>query len=208
MGELARRRQARDLWISRNHLRAGGIIGVCLLTAAFAAGAATASREVTFVDDPGWLDQTANTELVELLARVDAAGEPDGGLSRLTFPTALASSDVIPVAPPYGQVKQPSTQVLTEGEGVGSATPLPDGWAVVIDDLSAHKAIELADRLAGAGLEDVRIDERLVSGEREVRVGIGGLDSEAEASALLLRVRQAPSDEVTRARVREINPEE
>lgn len=207
MGELARRRQARDLWISRNHVRAGAAIGAFLLVAAFAAGASTATREVAYVDSPAWLEKTADTELVELLARVDAAGEPDGGLSRLTFPTALASDEAISVAPPYGEKALSSTHIVTSGGGASTATPLPLGWAVVIEDLSAEKAAEVADRISGVGVEDVRVDERIVGGVHQLRVGVGGLDSQADATALLLRVRQAPTSEAARARVVEVGEE-
>lgn len=204
MGELSRRRQARDLWVSRSHLKAGAVAGVFLLVASFAAGATTVSREVAVAATPKWMDQTASGELVELLARVDAAGESDGGLSRLTFPTALTEDEAIVVAPPYDERMKRTTHVAMPGGGAVGSQPLAEGWAVVIDDLSEAKAAEVADRILGAGLEDVRVEERLIAGQRDVRVGVGGLRSEAEAAALLLRIRQAPTEEVARARVIEI----
>ena len=103
MGELARRRNARDLWISHGHLRAVGVGVVSLLIAAFVAGASLQRTPAEEQAEATWLADQADAELVELLARVDAAAEPDGGLRRLTFPTALAAKDAIPVAPPYPQ---------------------------------------------------------------------------------------------------------
>lgn len=192
MGELARRRRARDLWISHNHVRAGLVVFVFSLVIAFAAGATTQRGDTVVVETPGFLDGTPDGELVELLARVDAAAEPDGGLSRLTFPTALASDEAVPVAPPYGEMPRAATQVPTEaGVALGEGL-IPEGWAVMSKSLPADEARLLADRLGSVGIEDVRIQERLVDGVSEVRVGVGGMSAQTDAQALLIRARQAP----------------
>ncbi|TNE90332.1 MAG: hypothetical protein EP330_08415 [Deltaproteobacteria bacterium] len=176
-----------------------------LLLASFAAGASTQRSEPVVAEAPQWMDEAADTELVELLARVDAAAEPDGGLSRLTFPTALASSDAVPVAPPFDGARPVATHIDIEGSAEpADSEPFAEGWAVVRDVTSAAQAKAIAQVLRDAEVEGVAIEERLVEGTREIRVGVVGLASKAEANALHLRLQNTAADEMDGARVTEI----
>lgn len=205
MGELARRRNARDLWISHGHLRAAGVGVVSLLIAAFVAGASLRGTPSEEGATATWLADEADAELVELLARVDAAGEPDGGLSRLTFPTALAAGEAVPVAPPFeGPGVGATHAALGAGPGAASVAVLPPGWAVLRSTASRAQADAIASVLGSHGLSGVAVEEKLTDGKREVRVGIAGLTSRAEADALQLRLQSLAPDEMSAASVVEV----
>ena len=91
MGDLARRRSARELWISRSHVWAAGLLALLAVGVAFGAGYLVGRGEPTPAARPGFVDDAAPGELVEVLARVDASVSSDDGVHELTFPDALTS---------------------------------------------------------------------------------------------------------------------
>ena len=94
MGELARRRSARDLWISRGHLWAIATGAVLLTVVAFSLGV-SAGRADGAIGEQDRLGPAPDDQLVTLLARVEASMDPTGGVRELTFPDALLGVDVV-----------------------------------------------------------------------------------------------------------------
>ncbi|MBA2321432.1 MAG: hypothetical protein H0V89_09775, partial [Deltaproteobacteria bacterium] len=102
MSDLDRRRNARDLWISRSHLAALGV-GTAVLTAtAFAVGFSLARGDGAERVPASLLSEVPDDRLVELLARVEASQDPLGGIATLTFPADLSRvpDPILPVGPP------------------------------------------------------------------------------------------------------------
>ena len=186
MGELARRRHAKDLWISFGHVRAGAIAFLAIVTGAFVAGYSVAgSAENLAPDQVPWLADAADQELVDLLARVDASAEADGGLSRLGFPEMLSEADAdLPV--PSGELAVAGgITVATGADAMLAATDMPEGWVLWATYDSLADLRTAYDRLSRGRVEGWRM-VRLDDGS--MRVGLLGLDSRASAEAALLRV--------------------
>jgi hypothetical protein len=194
MGELANRRNARDLWVSRSHLWAMGAGTLVLGATAFAVGftvgrdhAPSPEPEIVVADDG---------ELVELLARVEASSRPHGGIETLTFPEALAGEQpkvpeiavALESAPP-----EAGEPVVVEPAAMGTAEPVGDAkpagtFTLELDRVgNADEAVVLRDRLRAAGME-AWIGLEHVGGQAVHRIGIGGFPDEAAAAAKLAEV--------------------
>ncbi len=174
MGELARRRRARDLHLSRGQL-AAGLVGVLLVAgASFAVGyrvgggRSVAERPVPFATG------APREGLVELLARVDASGDVTGGIDALTFPDALTRSS---------------------GGGLSDLVPLPGGrlqvevgrYTDVADARALREHLRAREVRAWVGAE-------LQAGVMTWRVIAGGFTDQDAAEARLGEVREALSD--------------
>ncbi len=171
--DLARRRSARDLWISRSHV-AIGALGVLLL-AAFSfglgvlQGRSSAERPV-IVTNPLSVE-LPNNELVELLARVDATADVGGEVEVLTFPDALSAS--------------PTGSAVELG-------PRPEGrFSIEVARFSdVGRARPVRDHLREAG-HKAWIGVELVGGEMTYRVAVGGFSGQAGADSAVLIVADA-----------------
>jgi hypothetical protein len=98
MGELARRRRERDRHLSRSQL-AAVTMGSVMLVTVFVALAYGVARRVPAAEQP----VSESEELVDLLARVDAAVVAHGSVDTLTFPdtlTGVAEAPALPVLAP------------------------------------------------------------------------------------------------------------
>ncbi len=204
MSELARRRNARDLWISRSHLVALGL-GAGILSAI------TFSIGYTLRDDPGGvrvpaslLAEVPDDRLVELLARVEASEDPLGGIAGLTFPEDLSHvpEPILPMGPPLPPgtepvvvlapvVSIPPTQVHIDASPPAFA-PLADAApagaftarvATYDGAEGATQAIALRATLRAAGLE-AWVGTRLIGGQPRYRVAVGGYPDEASAAQI------------------------
>lgn len=97
MGELARKRRARDIWISKGHLWAVGVALVLLTGLGFIGGLwvgglrspAPAARAAS----------TTDASLVDLLARVDRRVVADDGVGTLTYADSLVGIGSEPEVP-------------------------------------------------------------------------------------------------------------
>ncbi len=107
MGDLTKRRAARDLWISRSHVKAA-LVGAFLLSGASfglgyvvgLGGSSTGAPAASWMASQGYADKVPGEDLVVLLARVEANRAPHGGVESLTFPDELArAADDVPVGP-------------------------------------------------------------------------------------------------------------
>jgi hypothetical protein len=189
MGELARRRSARDLWISRSHLWAVATGAVLLAIASFSVGLVVANGE----PDPASrapfasLSTAPDDSLVELLARVEASADPSGGVSGLTFPGALsgeAESGQVPGSPrEFGGV---AVVEAPPGAAVPAVDNPPPGQftVAVLRTDNGMRAVALRDQLRARGLP-AWTGAEMESGALRYRVALGGFGSEAEAGVAL-----------------------
>jgi len=192
MGELAKRRRARDLWISRSHLWAAGV-GVLLVVAIAFFGGVTVGRNLGGggeASGAALTGQVADDSLVELLARVESSADPTGGLEALTFPDELAGRG--DGATPPGEGEDVSVRVRVE-PGLADRPPsvagAPSGEFTIelyrTEDIARARAIEArfqgGDLPVWVGAE--RVDGRLVH-----RVGLGGYADERSAGRALERI--------------------
>ena len=114
--DLVRRRRAHDLWISRGHLWAGATAMVLLMGISFSMGYKLGTATVR--PDGGaeaFLVDVPDDSLVELLARVQASADPDGGVNDLTFPEVLANPTSVVQVPEKPPADSPHVVVKPPG---------------------------------------------------------------------------------------------
>jgi len=173
MSDLARRRSARDLWISRSHV-AIGAVGVVLIAAfSFGMGVMTGKSSV---DMPASIArplsaELPNNELVELLARVEATAEMGGEVEVLTFPDALTNSPAGSAVDVSARPEGRFSIEVARFQDVGRARPV-------------------RDHLRESG-QKAWIAVELVGGEMTYRVAVGGFDGQAGAEGAVLVVADA-----------------
>ena len=189
MNDLARQRRDHDIWVSRSHLYALGVGMVLFAVACFALGYTAGRRSVDRFEpttSARLQDQPADDGLVELLARVDAAATPDGGLRKLTFPQALEGQggdvEVPTLAPAAGVIEVPGAGAV-ELEAPAS---VPKGsWTVAVASLPDRPEAEaVAANLTARGIESWIGTER-IEGVTAYRLAIGAYASRAEAEEAL-----------------------
>ncbi len=204
--EIARKRGARDLWISRSHVAAAATASLALAVVAFGAGFLLGRDQATAA--PGRAALTSELpadELLQLLARIDGNGAGAGASGAITFPDELrgappvalpptaappAEAVVAPVGAPVDPVapgEPPPTLHLPPGEAVvvgGPEAPAAEFTVVVGRHASATEAAESRARLARAGL-DAWILTELVDGAPRFRVAVGRHASRAAADEAL-----------------------
>ncbi len=190
MGELSRERNARDLWVSRGHLRAMGAGVLVLACTTFALGYVV-GRDTSPAPVAESSAIQEDEQLVELLARVEASARPRGGVEDLTFPDALSGrtprvSDNL--LAPESNVAVSGDPTAVEASGapgipVGDAAPSGAVWTLVVsEDLDAGAAVTQRDELRKAGVS-AWIWYELVDGVPKHRVAVGGYPDEAAAQA-------------------------
>lgn len=171
MSDLARRRSARDLWISRRHVAIGSLgvvlLAVCSFGLGMIKGRATIEMPAATVQQLSL--ELPNNDLVELLARVEATAEMGGEVEVLTFPEALTNS--------------PSGSTVDAG-------PPPEGpFSIEVARFSdVGRARPIRDHLRESGLK-AWIAVELVGGVMTYRVAVGGFSGQAgaeEATALVI----------------------
>jgi hypothetical protein len=173
MSDLARRRSARDLWISRSHVLLGAVGVVLLSLGSFSLGVlhGRAGDAGVKVVSTSLSTELPNGSLVELLARVEATADAGGEVEVLTFPDALTNSPAgssVEVGPrPEGRF---SIEVA-RFEDVGRARPLRD----VLRE-AGHKAWVAVE---------------LVGGEMHYRVVVGGFAGHSGAESALAVVSES-----------------
>jgi hypothetical protein len=203
MSELARRRNARDLWISRGHLAAAASGAASLAMASFAIGFFLGEhRRPPVVEAPPFAPDEG---LVELLARIETTAALPGGVDEaLTFPDLLRSESAPSVpavaAPREGRVVliEPAFEGPTLGGPNPSAagatpgdSPPPGTFTVVVgrgtDPAEVGREAEALRRQGLAAWVSVA----LVDGEWAYRIAYGGFDDEAAARRALALAREA-----------------
>lgn len=187
MSELARRRRARDLWISRGHLWALGAAVVLIGVIAFTLGATLVGGT-----SPGAVDAAAATttdeSLVDLLARVDNRAVAQDGVDTLTFPDTLsgvADDPAVPTATPDsrqesvvapgGVGRRPFDLVLHTDDdaqaAVLAAALVGSGWSARVEtgDPGSRVIVDGGDDLETARDRQAQLRERLVQLGRDAQ---------------------------------------
>jgi len=196
MGDLARRRSGRDIWISRGHVWAVSAGAVVAATLAFGVGFASgrASAPVEIADVQTFASTVPDEALVELLARVEAGAARDGGIEELTFPDALR-----------GRIAGPTSAAPAIDGGTGVVVEVPAGdFAEVSAEPPAQQghfvilverfrdvldARSLRDDLREAGLPTWVGVER-VDGALTYKVSVGGYGRRASAEQALSEIEE------------------
>ena len=192
MGELARRRRARDLWISRSHLLAAAAGAAVLSVVSFGSGylmgrGAPSEHAPTAI---GLTSSLPDDALVELLARVEATATTNGGVDDLTFPETLRGAQGSGVAAAVGAEPFDEALVLAPVEApVVEGDPLPEG-RYTVDVLRTGdegRARVLQEELVAAGF-DAFVAVEMVEGVVRYRLAAGGYRTEQAATRALAEV--------------------
>lgn len=181
-GELLRRRNARDMWISRGHLYAIVML-VVVSSATFFVVGFVLGRHVL---PPERIEAGANAaddELARVLTSIDMGTHPVGGER--------------PGTPARAERPAPSSLSVPAGDGL---PPPVDAAAPPVDEASLYTVVvgESATQLEAGALEASLLahglwawtEYSLVDGAPQFRVAVGGYDS-AEGAALVLPVVRA-----------------
>jgi hypothetical protein len=187
MSELARRRDARDLWVSRSHLHAAIAAASLLAVMSFAGGYALGRGKTGASEAPhlaSLTDAVPGEDLVELLAQVErtAIAHPS---QAMVYSDWAEGKGALPVPPQGGDAAgveavvgpSPLTSSI-EADGLPRAK-----WTVEVGSFDAEadgRAVRdwLRDQAQPAFMT-VRIKE----GARTFWVGVGGFGSQEEAKA-------------------------
>lgn len=189
MGDLVRQRRARDLWISRGHLRAG-VVGVAVgvmgaFTRGYSVGVRSADDAVPAATQ--FTSEVPTAALVELLARVETSASRNGGVDALTFPEALRGGLMGPTQRVDGGEDAALRQLLAADAQVRPPVDdRPPGRFTV--EVQHHgdviDARELRDVLRNEGMAAWVGVER-IDGEVLYRVSVGGFGKKSEAESAL-----------------------
>lgn len=147
MGELARQRRSRDLWVSRQHLWALGVGVGLLVVGAFFAGYGLSRGGVP--EAPAAASTGAPSEsLVDLLARVDTRVVAQDGVDTLTFPDTLTGVGQDPGLPePLAPQADPSHV------SPGHTGSHPADLVLSVDDVEEGEALTALLRARGWQVE-------------------------------------------------------
>jgi hypothetical protein len=185
--EIARRRAAKDLWISWSHVYAAAAGLVAASALAFVVGVTVGERWATPATTvpPSLTAEVPRDELLRLLARID--GNAHDPSAAITFPDALRGQGA-PQPDAVGGATGPTTFVAGGAPAVtGDALPGP-GWTVVLATTEGEpEARAEQSRLAAAGIASF-VAVELVEGVPRYRVGVGHhrqRDAAVEAARLL-----------------------
>ena len=196
MGNLARRRGARDIWVSRGQLWAAGASIAFLAVCCFGLGVAWGTEteaETKGAVSPSFRGELASLTLVDLLARVEAGTDPTGAVGRLTFPKELAAANAALNVP--DALAQPSVRVGIETAGEEQPdVPLPAGLFTV--ELSRFSSESEAGSYRVSLLEhgvQVELIVEHVSGVPSYRLVSGSFDDEDSAAVHIGEVEAATS---------------
>ena len=89
MGEMARKRSARDLWVSRGHLASAAVFCVFVAIGAYALGYYTAQNQDDDVTSSNRDLDPKTASVVELLDRIEGSVVDPTGQETLTYPKVL-----------------------------------------------------------------------------------------------------------------------
>jgi cell division septation protein DedD len=180
----------------------------------FAVGFAVGKRSVSELGDPvasTLVSQAPGEELVELLAEVER-GAMVNASKQVIYQDVLERRAAAPLpeeAPAAGGMTASVSAEPQPVEPLGDAVPVAP-WGVVVGMYDAPEEVaSLVDHLR-AGELPVWVEQVRTSGEPTFRVGVGGFESEAEASSMVEMVTQrlhASSEHTAAPTVVELHPE-
>jgi hypothetical protein len=192
MSDLARRRDARELWVSRSHLHAAVVASILVSVISFGFGYLLGHSRAGVVSAPperSLLAEVPGEGLVALLAEVER-GAVGSASSAIVYPELIDEQE--PMQIPTEAEEVPGVRAeLAPGrlEEVPVPDPTPDGAYTIdvgdFDDLAV--ATDLRDHLRAQGVEAWWGLER-VAGVARYHVAVGGFEDEAAASEQLAGV--------------------
>lgn len=192
MSDLARRRDARELWVSRSQTHAALVASVLVSVITFGLGYMLGSARTDAVAAPPeqtLLASVPGEDLVALLAKVER-GTAGPASSAIVYPELI--DDQEPLAVPKASEDEPGVDARLEPSRVGEME-LPDvkppGEFTI--DVGAFDKIAMArdlrDHLVAQELQAWWTVER-IDGVASYRVLVGGFSEESAATADLTRV--------------------
>jgi hypothetical protein len=209
MGELARQRNARDMWLSKSHLQAMLTGTLLLVGTAFGVGFLV-GKGPTRSDASQAVSK--DESLVALLAQVEASQQPRSGVDSLTFPSVLegqaAAAPGVAAAAPGAAADDVVTAVAGGAPGAADvADPVPPGTHTIVagrfSDLGDARALKA--KLAAAG-QPAWTSFDIVDGKATITVSIGGFDDEATAKQAMTDMHGAIDSLGLHPEVRSIHP--
>lgn len=191
MNDLTRRRNARDVWISRGHLAAAGSLAVVMSVTSFGLGFLVGRDGPETAPTVAVTPYVPDDALIELLARVESSATSDGAVDVLTFPDALRGDPGgAPNVPAPTEPNTESVQIAAAPSAEPGDRPVPGAFTVVVgkgEDVAAMRALQA--KLGAAGLT-AWIGAEIVDGVPAYRVAVGGYAT-AEAAAAALPIVHA-----------------
>lgn len=181
MSKLARRRDARDLWVSRSHVVAAlpivlGLCGVCFF-GGYSLGRARVATTETVQQDASLVGGVPGEDLLVLLAKMERGAMPSES-SAVFYPEMISKGASAPVpvrSEPVPGVTATVRPSPLAGEPEADAPPegsftIAVGW---FDE--ASEARRARDHLRSQG-HDAWLSLVRVEGEPRHRVSVGGYD--------------------------------
>ena len=182
MADLASKRNARDLWISKGHVGAVAVLCLALVVGAYAIGYTMGQSSTVGVghqaDTP-----IANATVVELLDRIEGSTVNPTGQRTLTFPDVLAGADTTSVS-----------NAISDNTNVEDVTTVIPGKVTgpviqVRDIRRGELALQMALKQMGQG----KLVGRVVTDEAQ-HVTIAGFTSLEEAQHYLENLKLQYAD--------------
>lgn len=191
MSDLARQRDARDVWVSRSHLHAAVAAALLLSLASFGAGfLAGRHQAVTSAErrDGALVDAVPGRDLLAVLAEVERTSLTSA-TSAMQYPDLLGKGSAPQVPAEPARPAGVSAEVAAPGEMVFEADVQPASPFTVevgvFDKVAEARLVR--EHLRQNGLAGWWWLER-VGGAPRYHVCVGGFDSQVEADAEVLRV--------------------
>lgn len=183
MADLASKRNARDLWISKGHVGAVAVLCFALVVGAYAAGFAMGQASKAG-DSKQASTPVANATVVELLDRIEGSTVNPADQRTLTFPDVLAGSENNELVNEGGSQTTSSKDVTTVLAGKVT------GPVIQVRDIRRGElALQMALKQMGKG----RLVGRTVTADAQ-HVTIAGFSSLEETQRYLEDLKQQYTD--------------
>lgn len=183
MADLASKRNARDLWISKGHVGAVAVLCFALVVGAYAAGFAMGKASKAG-DNKQTSTPVANATVVELLDRIEGSTVNPADQRTLTFPDVLAGSEDSELLNEGGPQTTSSKDVTTVLAGKVT------GPVIQVRDIRRGElALQMALKQMGKG----RLVGRTVTADAQ-HVTIAGFSSLEETQRYLEDLKQQYAD--------------
>ncbi|MBX2798764.1 MAG: SPOR domain-containing protein [Myxococcales bacterium] len=182
MGELARQRRARQLWVSRGHVAAACVLAALLCVISFGVGYGLGrdGRAMEVAEQPeGIVADVPDEQLLDLLARLDTLPSKNGGV------------EVLKATEQLREEAAPGTPRAPLGKGVANpmVDPRPAGaYTIHLGDYDDREARELQAALRDRHIVGYR-SSKVTAGRVSVAIAVGGFASEQAATQELERIR-------------------
>jgi len=182
MGDMASKRNARDLWISKGHLGAAVVLCLAMTLGAYALGHLWGASSVDCSDTPQNGLEPSDGGVVELLDRIEGSAVDPEGEQTLTYPKVLVNDEK-----PEGDLPERSQQPV---ERASVPAGKVNGPVVVVGQIQRGEvALQMALKQMGQGkLVGRQVDNGIQT------VMIAGFDNLGEAQRHLVTIQEQYPD--------------